>query len=157
MSLQRSSGGSSCQPIARGFPRRRPAMRVGSTEMRRVALVLALAVLAALPASASAAPFAELPFLSLTGAAECVQAPGPPGVLARGRQRGVRFMQAGPAGLAQREAASLGGVSFPCPGVALAASGAGVVAGRAVAPGRGAVPVSAAGGGPRGAGGGAAA
>jgi hypothetical protein len=103
-------------------------MRVGSTEMRWV--VLALAFLAALPATASAAPFAELPFLSLAGAAECVQAPGPPGLLARGQPRGIRFLQAGPAGWAQGEAASLSRGSFPCPVVAVAASGAGVVAGR---------------------------
>jgi hypothetical protein len=87
-------------------------------------------MLAALPATASAAPFGELPFVALSGAAECVRAPGPPGLLARTQGRGVRFMLAGAAGLTPADSATLGGQAFPCAEVAVAPSGAGVIAGR---------------------------
>src|SRR5690242_1638966 len=60
----------------------------------------ALAVLALFaPATASAAPFGELPFQPVKGPAVCLQATGAPGELLRQNQTTAPFLTAGPGGL----------------------------------------------------------
>ncbi|WP_028067144.1 hypothetical protein [Solirubrobacter soli] len=60
----------------------------------------ALAVLAlALPATASAAPFGDLPFQALKGPAVCLRATGAPGELVRQTETTAPFLTAAPAGL----------------------------------------------------------
>jgi hypothetical protein len=98
-------------------------------------LALALAVLAAAPATSSADPFGELPYRSLSGAANCVRAAGAPGVLSRESGDSLQFMQAGAGGLQDTDSVKLTNVAVSCTETALAASGAGVVAAREFGPG----------------------
>ncbi len=93
--------------------------------MRRALPVLMLA--AALPAPASAATFGELPFRSVPSLAECVTAPGPPGVLARSSGSALELLRADGDGLHPLSAAPLGPLPFLCPSVAAASSGTALV------------------------------
>ena len=93
--------------------------------MSRIALIAAL--LLALPASAAAAPFGELPFRPVSGAATCLQATGAPGELTRWVAGGAEVLQARPDGLVPVATVALGKVD-DCPVAAADASGAGVLA-----------------------------
>jgi hypothetical protein len=57
-------------------------------------LGLALIILAATPAAASAAPFGELSPLTVNNPARCVRATGAPGEVVRWAPGGADFMQA---------------------------------------------------------------
>ncbi len=83
--------------------------------MRRALLVAAL-VLAA-PASASAAPFGELPFRPVSGSATCLRATGAPGELVRWVASGAEVLQARPDGLVPVTTVGLGKLR-DCPAVA---------------------------------------
>src|SRR4051812_10465323 len=86
----------------------------------------ALAVLLlGVPATASAAPFGELPFVPVSGPTFCLQATGAPGELVRQTETTAPFLTARPAGLVA------GGV--------LATDGAGDCADVATWPGGGSV------------------
>jgi hypothetical protein len=93
--------------------------------MRRA--LIAAALLLALPGSASAAPFGELPFRPVSGAATCLQATGAPGELVRWVAAGAEVLQARPDGLVPVATVGLGKLR-DCPAVA-DASGWGVLAG----------------------------
>ena len=83
----------------------------------------------AVPATAAAAPFGELPFREVPSAAVCVRATGVPGELLRWSRGGFTLMQARADGLQDVGAVSLGTLAA-CPAVAAdAATGAAVVAG----------------------------
>ena len=94
--------------------------------MLRFVLVLAGLALFA-PAAAAAAPFGELPFRPVSGAATCLRATGAPGELVRPTKSAVQVLRAGPAGLepvAGLPAEDIRG----CPRAAARPGGAGVVA-----------------------------
>jgi hypothetical protein len=91
-------------------------------------LALTFALLLAAPATASAAPFGELPFRPVRGAAECLAPAGEAGALVRWAPGGAELMRATATGLAPESVARLGDVN-DCPVAALDPSGAGVVAG----------------------------
>jgi hypothetical protein len=93
--------------------------------MRRALIVAALVL--ATPASASAAPFGELPFRPVSGAATCLRATGAPAELVRWVAGGAEVLQAGPDGLVPVTTVPLGKLR-DCPAAA-DASGAGVLAG----------------------------
>jgi hypothetical protein len=93
--------------------------------MRRV-LSTAAVLLAVLPASASAAPFGELPFRPAGGTATCLRATGYPGEVVRSTKTGAEFLQATSAGLVP--VAAVNGPASRCPVVAARSNGAGVVA-----------------------------
>jgi hypothetical protein len=94
--------------------------------MRIVTLALALAVLA--PATANAAPVGELPFAATGAAATCLRATGAPGELVRSSRTGARFLQAGPAGIAESGFVETGTPQAECPQVASRPNGAAVIA-----------------------------
>jgi hypothetical protein len=94
--------------------------------MRVAALTLALAVLA--PASASAAPFAEVPFAATAATATCLRATGAPGELVRSSRTGARFLQAGAGGIAESGFVETGAPQGECPPVASRPNGAAVIA-----------------------------
>jgi hypothetical protein len=93
--------------------------------MRRA--LIAAAVLLALPVTASAAPFGELPFRPVGGAATCLRATGAPGELVRWVAGGAEVLQARPDGLVPVATVPLGKLR-DCPAVA-DASGWSVLAG----------------------------
>jgi hypothetical protein len=93
--------------------------------MRRVALALALGALA--PASASAAPFGELPFQTVARGVSCVRATGMPGELVAWAPDGARVLRATPSGLSASTTVPLGRATG-CPQAAAQPSGAGVIA-----------------------------
>jgi hypothetical protein len=95
--------------------------------MRRALLTAALA-LAALPSTASAAPFAELPFRPVTSSAVCLAPTGAPGGLVRWTPKGAELLEATAAGLVPRAEFALGSLET-CPAAAEDPSGAGVIAG----------------------------
>ena len=90
-----------------------------------VRLLVALVLLLAAPAGASAAPFGELPS-QRTGIANCVRATGAPGELVRRSNGGAAVLQAGATGLTQ--VAELAADSTDCPQAAARPGGAGIVA-----------------------------
>jgi hypothetical protein len=87
-----------------------------------------VAALALVPAPASAAPFGELPFAPVRGAAVCLSPTGTPGELVRWVSGGAELLDATPAGLVPRGTIELGAVRS-CPVAATDAGGAGVAAG----------------------------
>ena len=91
--------------------------------MRR-ALLLALV----LPASASAAPFGELPLRPVSGSATCLRATGAPGELVRWTRDGVEVLAVGPAGPVPVATIGLGRLRG-CPAAASDPGGAAVIAG----------------------------
>ena len=93
--------------------------------MRRALVVL---VLLALPASASAAPFGELPFRPVSGAATCLRATGAPAELVRWVRDGAEVLTARPEGLVPQATVPLGDLQG-CPSMASEAGGAAVIAG----------------------------
>lgn len=93
-------------------------------------LLLSLALLAAAPASASAA-LGQVEPLALRGSSECVAPTGTPGEIVVPTKDGVRFVQATREGLKPGASVPLGGESFDCPSVVTRPSGAGVIAARA--------------------------
>jgi hypothetical protein len=95
--------------------------------MLRFALFAASMVLLA-PATASAAPFGELPFLATGAAATCLRATGAPGELIRSSRNGARFLHAGPTGIAETGLVETGTPQEECPQVAARPSGAAVIA-----------------------------
>ncbi|MDA0185325.1 hypothetical protein OJ997_33780, partial [Solirubrobacter phytolaccae] len=90
------------------------------------ALLISLILLAA-PATASAAPFGELPFQPAGGAAACLKPTGKPGELVRWVRGGVQLMEARADGLHATGGAPLGTYTA-CPAVASDANGAAVLA-----------------------------
>jgi hypothetical protein len=90
-------------------------------------LLRALGLLALVPATVSAAPFGELPFRPVSGAATCLRATGAPGELVRWVASGAELLQARPDGLVPVTTVALGELRG-CPAVA-GASGWGVLAG----------------------------
>ena len=94
--------------------------------LRILLLALGLAVLVS--GSASAAPFGELPFRSVSGTATCLRATGAPGELVRSTSTGAEILQAGPAGLTAVVELPAGGDTFDCPEAVAQPSGAGIVA-----------------------------
>src|SRR3954447_7318949 len=97
------------------------------------ALVLVLLLGAALPATASAAPFGELPFRPVAGSAKCLDTTGAPGELVRDTDSGSELLRATATGLTSLgTAAPAGEGGFLCAHAATAASGAGVIAQRAL-------------------------
>src|SRR6478736_5578624 len=83
----------------------------------------------ALPATAAAAPFEELPFREVPTAAVCVRATGVPGELLRWSRGGITLMQARADGLQDVGTVTLGTLTL-CPEVAAdAATGAALIAG----------------------------
>ena len=94
--------------------------------MRR-ALIAAALVLAA-PGTAVAAPFGELPFRPVSGAATCLRATGAPGELVRWVRDGAEVLEARPDGLVPVTTVGLGKLR-DCPSAAADAGGAGIVAG----------------------------
>ena len=100
--------------------------------MPAVRSLLALALLLAAPASASAAPFGELPFRSRSGSATCLRATGAPGELVRATEHAEpRSCSAGPDGLRRLVANCRPNALVDCPQAMARPSGAGVVAFRA--------------------------
>ncbi len=93
--------------------------------MRLLIAALAAALLA--PASASAAPFAALPFVTIAGGTSCVRAAGAPGELVAWTPEGASFLRATASGLTREPAASLGRPES-CPAAATRPNGTGVAA-----------------------------
>jgi hypothetical protein len=94
------------------------------------ALALSLALLAAAPATASAA-FGEVEPLALRGDESCATATGLPGVLAVPAKGGVQFLQATREGLKPGVTVALGEQFYECSHVVSRPNGAAVIAGRA--------------------------
>ncbi len=88
-------------------------------------LALALAILAASPASA--APFGELPFQPLPAPARCLRATGVPGELMRWARDGVEVFQATRSGFGPPTHVVLGEAPGVCPAVATQPSGAALI------------------------------
>jgi hypothetical protein len=95
--------------------------------MRRFALFVS-AVTLLVPATASAAPFGEVPSAPVSGSATCLRATGAPGELMRSSPTGARFLTATAAGIADAGVVSIGNAEAECPQVAARPDGAGVVA-----------------------------
>lgn len=95
--------------------------------MRR-ALAIGAVVLLTAPASALAAPFGELPFRPVNGAATCLNATGSPGELVRWTPRGAELLQASATGLAPVATIPLGSLGT-CLDAETHPGGGGVVAG----------------------------
>ena len=91
-------------------------------------LALPLALCGVFPASASAAGFAELPFLPVTPAARCVRATGAPGEVVRWAPGGADLIQATATGFGAATRVPLGDVQAACPSAAAQPGGAGVLA-----------------------------
>jgi hypothetical protein len=95
--------------------------------MPAVRSLLAFALLLAAPASASAAPFGELPFRPVESGATCLRATGVPGELVRWTRGGVELLAARSDGLTTIGTLAVGTPS-QCPAVAGHANGAAVLA-----------------------------
>jgi hypothetical protein len=91
------------------------------------ALLIAVAAALLVPASASAAPFGELPFQSLSRGAGCMRATGMPGEIVSWTPIGARMLHATPAGFTAPTMLNLG-TPRGCPVAAAQPNGAGVVA-----------------------------
>jgi len=89
---------------------------------------LTLLVFALGAATASAAPFGELPFAAVASTATCLRATGAPGELVRSSGRGARFLTVGPGGIAESGSVTTGVAQGDCPQVAARPNGAGVIA-----------------------------
>jgi hypothetical protein len=94
--------------------------------LRLVLPALGLSLL--VPATASAAPFGELPFQAVNGSATCLRATGTPGELVRSTRNGAEILQAGAAGLMPVANLPFVGETSSCPRAAARPGGAGVVA-----------------------------
>src|SRR4051794_15189551 len=133
-------------PLASETPRRGRTVSSYLSSVRAIACILLEAVISriprrgrehafasvlltlALPASAAAAPFEELPFRTVPTAALCLRATGVPGELLRWTRGGVELMQARADGLTPTGTVTLGTIS-DCPQVAAdATTGATIVA-----------------------------
>src|SRR3954465_11748272 len=90
-------------------------------------LALALLVLAALPAAASAAPFGELPPLTVKRPGRCLPATGAPGEVARWAPDGAELVQATASGFGASVHVKLGQSYGECPIVVAQPSGAAAV------------------------------
>src|SRR3954451_10457672 len=90
-------------------------------------LALALLVLAAMPASASAAPFAELSPLTVKNPARCLRATGAPGEVVRWAPGGADFLPATAAGFGAPVHVALGDGFGGCPLAMAQPSGAAIV------------------------------
>src|SRR5262245_43629148 len=90
-------------------------------------LALALLILAAIPATASAAPFGELPPLTVKSPARCLRATGAPGEVVRWAPGGADFLQATPSGFGAPVHVKLDGGFGECPLAMARPSGAGIV------------------------------
>jgi hypothetical protein len=90
-------------------------------------LALAALLLAAMPGTAFAAPFGELPFRPVDGAANCLRTTGLPGELSRWTARGVELSTASAGGIAPQAVVPLGVLS-ECPVVVSDPNGFAVVA-----------------------------
>jgi hypothetical protein len=95
--------------------------------MLRRSLFATILVLAA-PATASAAPFGELPSTAVSGSATCLRATGAPGELVRSSPSGARFLNVTSAGATDAGGVVTGVASAECPRVAARPNGAGIVA-----------------------------
>jgi len=95
--------------------------------MLRPILFAAFAALV-VPASASAAPFGELPFSAADTGATCLRATGAPGELARSTRSGTRLLSVGAGGIAETDLVATGAPQGECAQVAASPSGAGVIA-----------------------------
>jgi hypothetical protein len=93
--------------------------------MRRALITAAL--LFAAPATATAAPFGELPFRPVSGAATCLQATGAPGELVRWVRDGAEVLEARADGLVPVTTVPLGKLR-DCPAAAGDAGGAAILA-----------------------------
>src|SRR5688572_10014997 len=91
------------------------------------ATVAALAMLLAMPASAAAAPFGELPFRSVSGGAGCLRPTDAPGELVRWYDGGAEVLAVQSSGLVPVTRVPLGR-RIACPVVASGANGAAVLA-----------------------------
>jgi hypothetical protein len=94
-------------------------------------LALALLILAITPAAAHAAPFGELPPLTVEHPARCLRATGAPGEVVRWAPDGADFQQATATGFSAPVHVTLGGRFGECPRATAKPSGAGVVVERA--------------------------
>jgi hypothetical protein len=93
--------------------------------LRLVLPALGLSLL--VPATASAAPFGELPFRAVNGSATCLRATGTPGELVRQTKTAVQLLKATPAGLEPSTALPADSIA-DCAEVVTRPSGAGLVA-----------------------------
>ena len=87
----------------------------------------ALALLLAVPPTASAAPFNELPFQPVSGGAACLRPTGAPGELVRWYHGGAEALTVQPSGLVAQARVPLGR-RIGCPVVASDPNGAAVMA-----------------------------
>ncbi|MDA0161422.1 hypothetical protein OM076_14185 [Solirubrobacter ginsenosidimutans] len=94
--------------------------------MRRALVAVGL-LLAAVPGTAHAAPFGELPFRPVDGAANCLRTTGLPGELSRWTSGGVELSTASAGGIAAQSVVPLG-VMSECPVVASDPNGFAVAA-----------------------------
>ena len=90
-------------------------------------LALALLILAATPAAASAAPFGELPPLTVASPARCLRATGAPGEVVRWAPGGADFVQATASGFGAPVHVALGDGFGDCPLAMAQPSGAAIV------------------------------
>src|SRR3954466_14914896 len=90
-------------------------------------LSLALLVLAATPAAASAAPFGELLPLTVKSPARCLRATGAPGEVVRWAPGGADFLQETASGFGAPVHVELGDSFGDCPRAVAQPGGAGVV------------------------------
>src|SRR4051812_35770224 len=90
-------------------------------------LALALLILAAIPAAASAAPFGELSPLTVRSPARCLRATGAPGEVVRWAPGGADFAQATASGFGAPVHVTLGDGFGDCPLAMAQPSGAAVV------------------------------
>jgi len=90
-------------------------------------LALALLILAATPAAASAAPFGELSPLTVTHPARCLRATGAPGEVVRWAPGGADFLQATASGFSAPVHVPLGDSFGDCPLATAQPSGAAIV------------------------------
>jgi len=84
-------------------------------------------LLVLVPATASAAPFGELPFRPVSGTATCLRATGTPGELVRQSEQTVQLVTASPAGLTAGATLAADGIRG-CAETASWAGGGGLVA-----------------------------
>ena len=96
--------------------------------MQRISNALAVVVALALPASAGAAPFGELPFQRVPDGAACLRPTGAPGELSRWAKGGAEVLTASSGGFGRAVLVPFGELPG-CPRVAGDATGAAVVAG----------------------------
>jgi hypothetical protein len=98
-----------------------------SWRQRMFRVLAAPALMLAMPAAASAAPFNELPFQPVSGGAACLRPTGAPDELVRWYPGGAEVLTVGPSGLAAQARVPLGR-RIACPEMASDRSGAAIVA-----------------------------